>query len=154
MKFIKKTICYALFFSALNASAITNQTVINFVDRLEEYAQQNVGFKNTLIVHRGDNGRSLAIEKTKNSDDWFSIRFYRENEQSPFTLEFSARKKHESFLLTLLERSGAFSPDRNNISKLYEEGMVRYTMAPIRRNEPFLFAVASNFVKVLYFSAR
>lgn len=150
MNFIKKTICYALFFSGLNASAITNQTVIDFVSSLQNYAH-TTGFTSTLTVVRGDNGRTLSIEKRKGSDDWFSIKFYRENEQSPFTLEFSAKKGHENLLSQILTHIGAYSSDnRNNISKVYEEGMVRYTLNANRNNEPYLWAVASGFVKDLF----
>lgn len=150
MNFIKKTICYALFFSGLNASAITNQTVKDFVNSLEDYAH-NTGFISTLKVIRGANGMSLAIEKRIGSDDWFSIKFYRENEQSPFTLEFSAKKQHENLLSQILTQIGAYSPfSRNNITKLYEEGMVRYTLIANRTNEAFLWTIASDFVKALF----
>ncbi|MBN8536841.1 MAG: hypothetical protein J0M15_07290 [Deltaproteobacteria bacterium] len=154
MNFIKKTICYALFFSGLNASAITNKTVTDFVNTLEDYAH-TTGFTSTVKVIRGENGMSLAIEKRKGSDDWFSIKFYRENEQSPFTLEFSAKKQHENLLSQILTHIGAYSSDnRNNISKVYEEGMVRYTLNANRNNEPYLWAVASGFVKDLFMAVK
>lgn len=155
MNFIKKTICYALFFSALNASALTNQTVKDFVYSLDDYAHKNVGFKSTLKVIRGQNGMSLAIEKIPGSNDWFSITFYRENEQAPFTLEFSAKAQHENLLSQILTNSGALSSNnRNNLSKVYEEGMVRYTLIANSRNEPFLWAIASDFVTKLFMALK